>query len=131
MRSIAVFGAGSILAALVLAPLAAQQPGVAAPAFALKDITAWQAHHDSGLVVLAIDARDLEWTTRAVRRFVSEFALPFPVLLDYQGKVRRRYALIGLPALVFIGTNGVIRAVAYSSVPAVFQKELEAILLPL
>jgi len=37
--------------------------------------------------------------------------MPFPVLLDEKGKVFRRYKLHGLPTSVFIGADGVVRAV--------------------
>jgi thiol-disulfide isomerase/thioredoxin len=74
-------------------------------------VAAYQAHQVAGLVVLAINLTDQETSTKDVRKFVAEFQMPFPVLLDDRGKVRRRYALRGVPTSVFIGADGVVRAV--------------------
>lgn len=74
-------------------------------------VAAYHAQRAAGLVVLAINLRDQEVSTRDVRRFVAEFQMPFPVLLDQAGKVRRRYALRGVPTSVFIGRDGVVKAV--------------------
>lgn len=74
-------------------------------------VAAFRAHQDARLVVLAVDGRDQETSTRAVRNFVAEFQMPFPVPLDEKGTVRKRYKLRGLPTTVFIGADGVLRAV--------------------
>lgn len=71
----------------------------------------YATHKDSGLVILAVNGRDQETSTRAVREFATEFRIPFPVLLDEKGNVRKRYKLRGLPTTVFIGADGTIRAV--------------------
>jgi cytochrome c biogenesis protein CcmG/thiol:disulfide interchange protein DsbE len=92
-------------------------------------VAAWAAHHDSGFVVLAVNLRDWQNSMRAVRKFVTEFAMPFPVLVDEKGKVRKRYAVVEVPTLVFIGASGVVSAVEAGPVPApVFQRDLEVIL---
>ena len=74
-------------------------------------VAEYATHKDSGLVILAVDGRDQETSTKAVREFAAEFHIPFPVLLDEKGNVRKRYKLRGLPTTVFIGADGVIRAV--------------------
>lgn len=73
-------------------------------------IAAYDAHKDQHLQVLAINLTDQE-RMRDVRKFVGEFHMPFPVLLDEQGKVRERYALRGVPTSVFIDAHGVVRLV--------------------
>jgi len=73
-------------------------------------VAAYRAHQESGLEVLAINLTDQEGM-KDVRKFVAEFQMPFPVLLDERGRVRRLYALIGVPTSVFIGSDGVVRAV--------------------
>jgi len=73
-------------------------------------VAAYRAHQESGLEVLAINLTDQEGM-KDVRKFVAEFQMPFPVLLDEKGRVRRLYALIGVPTSVFIGSDGVVRAV--------------------
>ncbi len=130
----------------VVAVLAAQAPGSAAPDFTLKTLagdtaslssfqgrpvflnfwatwckpcraemeeiaSAYRAHADAGLQVLAIDLTDQERRMKDVRTFVDEFHMPFPVLLDEKGKVRKRYALRGVPTSVFIDARGVVRLV--------------------
>lgn len=66
--------------------------------------------HQAGLEVLAVNLTDEERRSD-IRRFVEEFRLPFPVLLDVKGKVRRRYGLVGVPMTVFVDTGGVVAAV--------------------
>jgi thiol-disulfide isomerase/thioredoxin len=73
-------------------------------------VAAYQAHKETGLEVLAINLTDQEGM-KDVRKFVAEFQMPFPVLLDEKGQVRRLYALRGLPTTVFIGADGVVRLV--------------------
>jgi peroxiredoxin len=73
-------------------------------------ITAYNAHKEQGLEVLAINLTDQEHM-RDVRAFASELQMPFPVLLDQRGKVRKRYALRGVPTTVFIDAQGVVRLV--------------------
>lgn len=72
---------------------------------------AYRAHATEGLQVLAIDLTDQERTLSDVRKFVDELQMPFPVLLDEKGKVRKRYALRGVPTSVFIDAQGVVRLV--------------------
>jgi cytochrome c biogenesis protein CcmG, thiol:disulfide interchange protein DsbE len=72
-------------------------------------IAAYNAHKDQ-LQVLAINLTDQEHMSDA-RRFVDELHVPFPVLLDEKGKVRKSYALRGVPTSVFIDTNGIVRLV--------------------
>ena len=73
-------------------------------------IAAYNAHHAAGLEVLAINLTDQE-RMKDVRKFVDELQLPFPVLLDEKGKVRKGYALRGVPTSVFIDARGVVRLV--------------------
>lgn len=74
-------------------------------------VAAYREHQDAGLIVLAVNLTDQETSTKDIRTFVAEFQMPFPVLLDDRGKVRRRYALRGVPTSVFIGADGVVRGV--------------------
>jgi thiol-disulfide isomerase/thioredoxin len=73
--------------------------------------SAYRAHANEGLQVLAIDLADQERKMNDVRTFVDELQMPFPVLLDEKGKVRKRYALRGVPTSVFIDAQGVVRLV--------------------
>jgi thiol-disulfide isomerase/thioredoxin len=73
-------------------------------------IAAYQGHKETGFEVLAINLTDQEGM-KDIRKFVAEFQMPFPVLLDEKGRVRRLYGLIGVPTSVFIGSDGVVRVV--------------------
>jgi len=73
--------------------------------------SAYRAHGDERLQVLAIDLTDQERKLKDVRAFVDELHMPFPVLLDEKGKVRKRFALRGVPTSVFIDARGVVRLV--------------------
>ena len=77
----------------------------------MKDIiAAYEAHKGQDLQVLAINLTDQE-RTKDVHKFVDDFQMPFPVLLDQKGKVRKSYALRGVPTSVFIDAQGVVRLV--------------------
>ena len=69
------------------------------------------AYAPSGLVVLGVNGRDQERSTKAVQRFVDEFAVTFPVALDQRGRARQAFRLFGLPTTVFIDTAGVIQQI--------------------
>ena len=72
-------------------------------------IDAW--HKNSGaLEILAVNLTDQE-RRKDVTRFVAEFGIPFPVLLDVRGKVRELYSLVLLPTTVFLDSGGVVRSV--------------------
>ncbi len=73
-------------------------------------IAAYDAHKDQHLQVLAINLSDQERMTDA-RKFAGEFHMPFPVLLDDKGKVRKSYALRGVPTSVFIDVHGIVRLI--------------------
>jgi thiol-disulfide isomerase/thioredoxin len=93
-------------------------------------VAAYRANQEMGLQVLAIDLTDQETTTRDVRRFVAEFSMPFPVLLDEKGKVRRLYQLRGVPTSVFVGADGVVRFVNIGPIDSeTLQRGVTAILL--
>jgi peroxiredoxin len=73
-------------------------------------VAAYTGHQAQRLAVLAINLTDQEHMGD-VRKFVDDLQLPFPVLLDEKGRVRRAYALHGVPTSVFIDPQGVVRLV--------------------
>jgi cytochrome c biogenesis protein CcmG/thiol:disulfide interchange protein DsbE len=94
-------------------------------------VAAYRARQDMEPVILAVNGRDQETSTGAVRKFVAEFQMSFPVLLDENGKVRKRYRLLGLPTTVFIGADGVVRAVNIGPLTAAaLQQHLAEIMAP-
>jgi len=91
-------------------------------------ITAYRAHTDQRLAVLAINLTDQEHVAD-VREFVAELQMPFPVLLDRKGKVRKSHRLRGVPTSVFIDTLGVVRFVNQGPIaPEAIQRGLSLIL---
>jgi peroxiredoxin len=92
-------------------------------------IAAYNARRQAGLAVLAIDLTDQEGSTKDIKKFQTEFQMPFPVLLDEKGKARKLYALRGVPTSVFVGADGVVRAVNPGPISdAALQQHLSEIL---
>jgi peroxiredoxin len=92
-------------------------------------IAAYQAHHASGLEVLAVNLSDQE-SMKDVRKFVAELGLPFPILLDDKGKTRERYDLVTVPTSVFIDAKGIVRKVHAGPISANALKDGLAEILP-
>ncbi len=70
----------------------------------------YRAYHPQGLEVLGVNLTAQD-DLAEVRRFVEAFDLPFPILLDHNGRVERAYALFGVPTTVFINREGIIQRV--------------------
>lgn len=86
---------------------------------------AYEKYRLQGLTVLAVDvAEDPETITP----FVQEFKLTFPILLDRDTAVTKRYQVNGLPTTFFVGRDGVIRATNLGGMNRAF---IEAQLAPL
>lgn len=63
----------------------------------------WQEH---GFTVIAVN---IEQEEAAVKEFIAPLGLPFPVLLDREGKVADRYGVKGFPTGFLIDRAGIIR----------------------
>ena len=74
-------------------------------------VRAHAAHASAGLRMVGVNGRDQEWSTKDVKKFVDEFAVPFVVALDQRGRARRAYGVVGLPTTVFIDSGGVVHRV--------------------
>ncbi len=66
-----------------------------------------EAHDTEDVVVFAVNSQEPD---AAVTRFMEEFGLSFPAVIDRDGTVREHYGVIGLPATFFIDGDGVLRA---------------------
>ncbi len=64
----------------------------------------WKAFHSEPFVILAVAAD--RGSKKVVADFVSKLDLDFPVLLDSDGSVRRRYEVYGLPMTYLIAKDG-------------------------
>ncbi len=67
-------------------------------------------YQDQGLQVLAVNVTDQD-DPASVAQFAEEFDLTFPVLMDADGQVGRRYQVQALPTSFLVGSDGVIRQV--------------------
>lgn len=74
-------------------------------------VAAHRRHGTDQLIVLAVNQRDQELSTKDVEEFAAEYGVDFTVALDPRGRTRRSYRLIALPTTVFIDTTGTIRKV--------------------
>ena len=70
----------------------------------------YQSYKAQGLEVLAVNTTYQD-SEKAAAQFAQDFGLTFPILLDRDGTVSRRYQLQALPTTYFIDRQGVIRAV--------------------
>jgi peroxiredoxin len=83
---------------------------------------------DQGFTVLAVNREPED--TQAVKRFVIEKRLPFPVVVD-NDSVGERYRIVSLPMTVLLDRHGVIiRQFMGYTPPAVLRSAVEAALKP-
>ena len=71
---------------------------------------AYQKYKDQGLVVLAIDIRT-DNGEPAVRKYIGELGLSFPVPMDLTGQTEQDYRVRAYPTTYFIGRDGKLREV--------------------
>lgn len=62
-----------------------------------------QRYRDQGLEVLAIN---LQQSRESVREYLSGLAISYPVLLDEEGEMARRYAVSALPLVYLLDRHG-------------------------
>lgn len=70
-------------------------------------VAAYQEHQDKELVVLGINAQE---SGEQARKFVDQYQMTFPVVLDSRGEIQQLYQVRGLPTTVFIDRQGRIAA---------------------
>ena len=56
-------------------------------------------------------AVNVEEPTRLVNQYLEKFGLPFPVLLDRQGKLKENYKILTLPTTLFLQDGKVVHTV--------------------
>ena len=66
----------------------------------------YQRHKDKGLEVFAINAGQ---DKPAVADFIKKLGVTYPVLLDEQSAIAKRYGVVGLPTTYFVDAKGVVR----------------------
>jgi peroxiredoxin len=89
----------------------------------------YAANRQRGLEVLAVNSTFQDSQADA-QEFAQNLGLTFPILLDRDGAVSKRYLLRALPSTFFIDRKGVIRSVVFGGpmTEAVVQTKIEALL---
>ncbi len=89
----------------------------------------YAANRERGLEVLAVNSTFQDSQVDA-QEFAQNLGLTFPILLDRDGAVSKRYLLRALPSTFFIDRKGVIRSVVFGGpmTEAVVQSKIEAVL---
>jgi cytochrome c biogenesis protein CcmG, thiol:disulfide interchange protein DsbE len=89
----------------------------------------YDAQREEGLSVLAVHGtfQDSEASARA---FADELGLSFPIVLDRDGEVSRRYRLRALPSTFIVDRRGTIREVIFGGPlsEATLQSKVDALL---
>lgn len=70
----------------------------------------YEQYKDLGVVILGVNLTNQD-TLTAIKIFVQEFNLTYPILLDEEGKVASLYQNMALPSTYFIDRQGIIRTV--------------------
>ena len=70
----------------------------------------YRSYKGLGLTVIGLNLTSQD-SEQAVFDFVQELDLTFPIALDRDGSVAKRYQLMGLPTTYFIDSQGVIQSV--------------------
>ena len=86
----------------------------------IQDVFTDKKWADEGLVVLTIDIGE---SPSAVREFVKEYGLTFPVLLDIKGDVSLEYYVRSIPTTFFIDREGIIREIKIGSFSSTIDME--------
>jgi len=89
----------------------------------------YAANRERGLEVLAVNSTFQDSQADA-QEFAQNSGLTFPILLDRDGAVSKRYLLRALPSTFFIDRKGVIRSVVFGGpmTEALVQTKIEALL---
>ena len=89
----------------------------------------YAANRERGLEVLAVNSTFQDSQADA-QEFAQNLGLTFPILLDRDGAVSKRYLLRALPSTFFIDRKGIIRSVVFGGpvTEAVVQTKIEALL---
>lgn len=72
-------------------------------------INIYEKYKDKGFVILAINIKEKRKT---VNKYAQKSKIPFPILLDVQGKVATQYGARGTPSHFFVNQYGMITAAA-------------------
>ena len=83
------------------APCRAEMPDI---------VKAYNRYKDNDFVVLSVNIKD-DFGPEAVKKFIADYKMTFPVVRDALGEVEQTYRLRGYPTSVFVDRTGKITAV--------------------
>lgn len=66
-------------------------------------------HEDTDIKILAVNLTDTESSYDNVPKFVKNFGMEFPVLMDEASEVSTKYQIQPIPTSFMIDTNGIIQ----------------------
>jgi peroxiredoxin len=69
----------------------------------------YKENNDKDITVLAVNLTTGETDPNNIPKFISNYGLTFPVLLDKQGNIGDIYQAFSIPTSYFIDTKGIIR----------------------
>lgn len=69
----------------------------------------YKENQDKGITVLAVNLTTGETDPNNVPKFIADYGLTFPVLMDKQGEAGNLYQAFTIPTSYIIDTNGIIR----------------------
>lgn len=89
----------------------------------------YEQYKDVGVVILGVNLTNRD-TLSAIKIFVQEFNLTYPILLDVDGKVAGLYQNMALPSTYFVDREGIIRTVMIGGPMSetVIKSKIEALL---
>lgn len=70
----------------------------------------YREYGQDGLLVLAVNATNQDDVTQALS-FAQSLGLSFPILLDTNGEVSRKYQVQALPSTFFVDSQGIIQEI--------------------
>jgi peroxiredoxin len=71
---------------------------------------AYTDYEGQEVIILAVNSTKQD-SLPAIRKFVDEYGISFPILLDKEGTAADAYEISSLPTTYFIGEDGVISEV--------------------
>ncbi|WP_168188844.1 peroxiredoxin family protein [Thermoflavimicrobium daqui] len=68
----------------------------------------YEKNKENGVEILAVNLTSMDKGTAAIRKFVKDYRLTFPILLDKDGAVGSQYQAISIPTSYILDANGVV-----------------------
>jgi len=87
----------------------------------------YEEHHNEGLEIVAVDLTTSEKRSGDVEKFIKEYNITYPVVLDELGEVAKQYQVTSIPVTYVVNSQGVIQqkhvgALSYQDLAAIFAK---------